>query len=409
MSAMLDQLNTRRLTIWNESKELLDRVQAEGRDFTSAEAATFDKHAADMDTCATRITQLERTERTDREVEETLLRTLGPGGAGSGTSFGASPFAAAGSSWLPSRRGYEDAVVEQRATGFSNAGAVLSTAQFGQYFDKLRTASVVLSAGPRLIPVDGRSISIPVLTGSATVSNVAENTPITASDPTLAAISLTPLKFAALVNASNESISDSNPALLSIISDDLIATASTAIDSALLTGPGTAGTIRGLKSVVGATQVPFGANDGALVTIDGILDLISGLEALGSKLSDLAVFCSPQVWSVIRKQKASTAGTYLVQGDLSQPAPTTLFGVRIFPTGNLPQSETRGTATSICSTVLVADMSRIAVAVGLDTTVQMSSDFLFSSDATSIRLTSRLDLAALNANAVVVAVGAKVA
>ena len=57
--------------------------------------------------------------------------------------------------WLPSRRVYAQQEMEQRATGFPNAGAVLLTEQYSTWFDRLRTRSVVLAAGPRLIPVPG--------------------------------------------------------------------------------------------------------------------------------------------------------------------------------------------------------------------------------------------------------------
>ena len=54
-------------------------------------------------------------------------------------------------------------------------------------------------------------MSLPILNTSVTVANYDENTAITASDPDLDPLVLTPVKFAALVLASNEAVNDRTP------------------------------------------------------------------------------------------------------------------------------------------------------------------------------------------------------
>lgn len=386
-----------------EAKSMLDAVDAANRGLTKAEQTRFDELDGTMNALNARIEAEREREALDTEAERALAPYYTAAARGSGGDTGPS--------WLPTRREYYDAVGEQRATGYSNAGALLATQQYSQWFDRLRTRSVVLAAGPRLIPIDGRSLQVPVLSASSTVANVDEGTAIPVSDPTLAAVVLTPIKFASLVLASNESLSDSAPALNAIIAADLLRTMATAIDVALLVGPGglAPAKVKGLRNLAGTTAGPNLGAAGGIPTVDTFADAVAALEAAGGNPDTSAFFVSTGVWNVVRKIRAIANGSYLVNPDVSAVANTALFGVPVFVSRNIPQTEVVGASGAVCSSIILADLDQVAVGVGEDVSVQLSEDFAFNTDQVAVRCTARVDICALNPAAVVITPGAKVA
>lgn len=70
---------------------------------------------------------------------------------------------------------------------------------------------------------------------------------------------------------------------------------------------------------------------------------------------------------------------------------TTLFGIPMYISGNMPSAQTVGTSSD-CSTVILADMSQIVVGMRQDLQLEMSRDFAFNADQTAIRLTARTDV-----------------
>lgn len=400
------RLETRISTAHNARRAIYDKVNRSGRDdLTTAEDTEFRALTEDIAQLEARKAELcAEIERSSNVTDS--ARTL------RSSRTDAAEQAAAG--WLPGRRAYHEQEQEQRATGYSNAGAVLLTEQYNGWFDRLRNRSVILQAGPRLVPVPGHALSVPIVNTSATVSNYDENTQISASDPDLDPLVLTPVKFAALVLASNESMNDSNPELVRIVGDDLIKTTSTAVDAAFLAGPGGTGPVKilGLRNKPGVTDTGntlLGVN-GAVPDLDTFASMLTLLEGVGSSLEKAAFFVTPGVWGVMRKIKRnSEAANYALQPDVTSAARPSLFGVPVYVTANLPQTEVKGTSGSTTSTIVLADMDRVLVGVGQDVTVVQSQDFAFDRDQTAIRVTARFDIQVLDEEAVIVAKGAKLA
>lgn len=395
-------LHANRDTALAEMRTIHQAAETENRELTGDEQARFDELAGNLDQIRAAQARADTLAAENADTARNLEAILGP------NAGGGDPAAAA--SWLPSRREYAAAVGEQRATGFSNAGAVLAAGQFTQWFDRLRARSVVLAARPRLIPVEGHSLQVPILSASSTVANVDENTAIAVSDPTLVAVVLEPKKFASLVLASNESLSDSEPALNAIIAADLLRSMATAIDVALLVGPGGAAPakVKGLRNLANTTAGPTLGAAGGVPTIDTFADAVAALETAGGNPETSAFFVSTGVWNVVRKIRAIANGNYLVNPDVSAAAKTSLFGVPVYVSRNIPQNEVVGASGAVCSSIILADLDQVAVGVGQDVSIQLSEDFAFNTDQTAVRCTARLDIAALNPAAVVITPGAKV-
>lgn len=410
-STTLDQLHSRRLAIWNESKALLDRAEAEGRDFTADEASRFDQASRDMDSITARTTQIEKTERTDREVEETLLRTLGHGGAGSGN--GAGP-------WLPSRRDYLGlSDVATRAVGGSGS-VFVPAGQATIFADRLRSHSAIFGSGVQAIAVPNGSLRIPRVSASVTVSALSENTAITPSDPGFAPSTLTLRKLAAITVASNEAMSDSNPGLRQVISEDLVKQVATAADVQFLSGDGIAPNIKGIRNWVGVTAGPSLGAAGGTPTLATLAGMLTSFETVGGSVTDAVFFMHPRTWGGLRSI-VDGQQRYQLNPTVTGAEQRSIFGVPVITSANIGITETVGASTD-CSWIALVDKSQVVIGYGtpdasaaggfgtagdLGVELAYSDQFAFSSDQLAIRAILRTDIAPLNVAATVLTTGVR--
>ena len=68
MMAEVKELLERRANIWEKAKELIDRVEAEGRDFNTEEQSQYDKMMDEMDELAKRAKRLEEKQRFEAQM-----------------------------------------------------------------------------------------------------------------------------------------------------------------------------------------------------------------------------------------------------------------------------------------------------------------------------------------------------
>lgn len=388
MSQLVNTLNDRRRSLETEIRGIIDA--AGNRKLTSAEEQRITAIDADARSIDDHVAQLLEAEERANDVDDMLGK------------YG-SPDAGSTRTWLPSRSEYRS-LIEQRAVG-SSGNPYLPVEYSSQWWDRLRSRSVVLSAGPQIITTDMTSVSIPKVTASVTVSALAENTGITPSDPTFGSLVLTPKKLAALTLVANEALDDSAPDLRQVISEDLIRQTATALDLQFLLGSGSGANMTGLKLISGTTAGPNLGTNGGTPSLDNMATMVESLETANATMDTAAWFMAPRTWSTIRRLKDSQNRYQL------EPAPTldatrSLFGAPVYVTSNLPVTETKGTSTD-CSTILLADMSQVVVAQRKAVEVQYSMDYAFNADQTAIRVLCRFDIGAPNATAVVVTTGAR--
>ena len=84
---------------------------------------------------------------------------------------------------------------------------------FSQESVALRTSTVV--------PINSHTLRIPIVTADPVAGFVAEGAEISATDPTLTEVNITPYKLAGLVVISAELAADSSPAALQVVGDGL--------------------------------------------------------------------------------------------------------------------------------------------------------------------------------------------
>jgi HK97 family phage major capsid protein len=286
---------------------------------------------------------------------------------------------------------------ENRA--LTTAAAISPTEVATYLLDKLRPASVGLASGMRVIPTDRDSLAIPALTTDVAPAFYAELDTITAGDPVFATLTATPRKIAHRVELSNEVIDDSEPSVVEVLNEHLTKVLALKLDSGIFEGSGAAPAIRGLKNVAGIGAVSMGANGSALVNLDPFADALALLEAANAPGPYVFVM-APRTFAALRKLKETTTSIAPVLVDPPTEALTpSLFGARIYVSGQLATNETQGTATTASSIYCYAP-SEVVVVTRKDAEIELDRSRMFHMDATEMRGTLRADLLVPNVGAV---------
>lgn len=270
--------------------------------------------------------------------------------------------------------------------------------------------SVVLASGPRMFTGNGVPIRIPKIASYSIDAYAAGGVPVTADvddtylgswvaegqqipeqDPTYDQIVLLPAALRSLKvlhRVSNELVRHAVINIGSALQASLSMRVALALDNAFLQGTGDDDTPKGMVNMTGVTPVAVG---GAL-DIDDLHEAHTAGLAANAKPSQW--FMSPHVFGGLRKLKASTAGMYLLQPDPQEANGYRLLGVPVAITTQLPDT-----------TVILADMSQVAVGRDLGTTVTLLPERYAEFDQLGLRVVARYDIAPLNAAGVVVMTG----
>src|SRR5215211_8892720 len=286
---------------------------------------------------------------------------------------------------------------ESRApsTAISVSPGELSTTPL---FDRLRAASVVLGTGIKTLATEADSVTYPTLTADVAPAWTSEAAAITPSDPTLSTVVAVPRKLAALTQASNELLEDSDPPLAKVLTDHLMKVLSLKLDAGILEGTGTPPEPTGLKNVSGK-QTLVAATNGASPTFDNFADAIALLEAVNVPRERMRIVCHPRNISTLRKAKASTAGSYLWQ-DVGNAEPATIFGVPVVASASLGVTETTG-SSSLTNSAYVYDVESVVFVWRKPFAVDIDRSRLFNSDQSEFRARLRGDLISPNPTGIV--------
>jgi HK97 family phage major capsid protein len=397
------ELRRRRAEALEKAKAIADKAAGENRALTQFEDDKFHEYR--------RVIDIVDGEISARRQEARLASLDGAGGKGWPASTNpAGPPAPGGveatvDHWLPSfseHRRWRDE--EHRAVSTSGAFIPVEYADF--WYDRLRARSVVLSAGPRVVPVEAAgSMNVPKITASVTVSMLAEAGTITPSDPTLGSITLDPRKLAAICVVNSEALEDSNPELREVVSADLVRQAATTLDQQLLSGNGTPPNMRGLRNVVGVTAGPSLGANGGTPTLDNLGAMVGSYEATNSPIEVARFFMHPRTYNTFRLAKDSGASYHLDLEGQTVGA-RTLFGIPVSTTGNISITETQGTSTDT-SYVLLVNMEQVIVGRSREVRVDVSADAYFTTDQVGLRVTGRFDIGVADPTGIVLMTGAR--
>lgn len=276
----------------------------------------------------------------------------------------------------------------------------------------LEARSVFLQARPVVVRTERGELTIPHERGETVdLANwTTEGDPITEGNPDGEGIAAIPRAVKALVTASNESVMDSEPALLEHLENRLLRALSLRADAGYFEGSGTSPSIQGLRAVTGTTQITtLGANGAAPVNLDPWAEALGTLVESNAEEERIAIFMAGRTWKTLLKLKDDTASSIkplLVEQGVGPTGAVTrrLYGRPVFITNQLALNEARGTSTDASSSY-VLDMSRVLVVHRLDGSLTVDTSAKFGSDSTQIRAVARTCLVVPDPEAVARIVG----
>lgn len=368
-----------------EARALLGKADVEKRAMTRDELVQHDKIMAEFDAIEAQL----------RAVEQGDTRSGSMQAQGSDTGTRETR------AWLPSLTEYRSLGTSLDAAG----GVLVPPDQAQQFFDMLRPETVVMASGVRVIQIK-RDTVLPGIGAAVTASFVHENVEIPTGDMSFVGRVLRPRKLAVLTRVANELLTDSTPGARKLIEYDVTRAMAAAIDAAFLAGNGGGATPQGLRNTASATVTYLGT-DGGVLTVDDVLGAISRLETKNCKPG--AIYMHPRDWANLKKQKTGLASDnrYLLGTDPASATNRVLFGVPVFLSSQIPTNETRGAASGVCSSCIVVDPAQIVIGRLAELGILFDASRYFEFDQTAVRATARMDIAALNSDAVEIIAGIK--
>lgn len=382
--ALIKTLAEKRQNIWNESRALLDKAEAEKRDLTAEENEVFERQSADMTALRERIDSIETTMRENSEAEATEKRLLGEhqeqrGGEDVNEDLRSFLKGETRSMAFPA-----DGKVWTRALSKGTAtagGNTVPTTFYDQLVEHLVDTTSVLQAGATVLnTASGEVIEVPVTTSHGTAAAVAEAGALAGTDPAFAKRTLGAFKFGQLITVSRELVDDTAVDLVGYIARAAGRNIGLALGAKLATGAGTTepwGVItRATTGVTGGTGVT-----GAF-TADNLIDLM--FSVVGPYRVNGSWLVKDATLGSIRKLK-DTAGRYLFDPAATVGAPDTLLGRPIYTDANMA-----GVALSAKS-VAFGDLSAYFVRIAGGVRFERSDDYAFGNDQIAFRAIVRAD------------------
>ena len=214
------------------------------------------------------------------------------------------------------------------------------------FIDRLRAKSVFVQAGAQTITLDGK-LRMVRLDGDPTATWRAENSSVGDSDIVLSAVDFVPKSLSALVKVPYELLADSVN-IADILANALVKALAVELDRAALFGSGASNEPLGLFNTPNINSVSLGTNGATPTSYDDLLDMLYEI-ALDNAEAPTAAVWHPRTARTYSKFKDST----------SQPliAPQPLGDLPKLSTTAVPITQTQGTATAICSTVLMGNFA----------------------------------------------------
>jgi HK97 family phage major capsid protein len=370
MSEFIKAQHELRANLTMQIREVIDSAETEGRGLDAAELEKIDRIEADIRKADQSIEVAARAE--ERKVEASV----------------------AAKGFIPSvsdERGAADilrgiATGEVRGHEFSKRAALVPTTNtvpksfYDEVFDVARLSGPMLETSEVISTQSGEDLTLPTLTAYSTAALTAAGSAISASEPTYSSITLGAKKYAFLIQAANELVTDAGFDLAAHLARQAGNAIGYAVNSALTLGTGTTVptgiSVAAGSGVTGSTAVAGG------FSADNLIDLAYSVDGAVRRLPGAGFMANGQTIGAMRKLK-DTAGNYLYQVGVGYP--DTFAGFRV-----VENPHVAAIATSAKS-VLFGDLSSYKVRVAGGIQVASSNDYAFNQDLTTWRFMIRLD------------------
>ena len=265
-------------------------------------------------------------------------------------------------------------------------------------WDKLRARSIALRAGAPVIPTMREKVTWPQLVSDVGPEWTSELGELSEGAPGLESLSAVPKKLAHLISKiSNEVIDDSEPDLIDVLNNHLIAMLGLKFDLGFFEGDPEANedSIRGLKHVAEIQEVSMGENGAALTNYDPIIEAVGKLRAADvPEPYAVAMHSTVQTELELLKEE-SESNKQLARPDGLPP---------FFTSSQLATDEEQGEAEDARSIYVYAP-AQVPVVRRSEAQIELDRSRLFHEDASEMRGKLRADVLAPNPQSICRVVG----
>jgi HK97 family phage major capsid protein len=229
-----------------------------------------------------------------------------------------------------------------------------------EFTDLLRARTIVAAMGATVMPGLVGNVAIPGQTGPATSAWVAEEATLTASDPTLNQITLSPKTTGAMTEFSRLLMLQSAPGIEQIVRSDLTAVLARAIDTVAISGTGTSNQPRGVLNTAGIGAVAGGTN-GAAPTWDHLVSLEAAVAAANADQGALGYLTNSAVRARLRRTQRATNLEFVWSDGVDGAGFSQVAGRRAGVSNLVPSNLTKGTSTGVCSAILFGNWADLLI------------------------------------------------
>ena len=237
----------------------------------------------------------------------------------------------------------------------SEAGNLVATDLRGDmYVDALRNALILSKLGVRFLTGLSGNIDIPRKSTASTLAMLSEIGSASETAPATAKLSLSPKRISAYVEVSKQALIQSALALESMVRDDLLVGAATLLESQCIGGSGTAPNILGIRNYTTIGSSTAGTN-GATVAWSHFVDLESvGAVANAEPTAMAGYLTNAKVRAKAKQVARGTNLDFIIPPDarITDDGLVYVNGYRTGFTNNVPANLTKGTSTTICSSMI---------------------------------------------------------
>lgn len=225
------------------------------------------------------------------------------------------------------------------------------------YVDVLRNNLVLSQMGVRMLAGLTGDIDMPRKSVASSISRVSEIGSATETNPQTAKTTLSPKRMSGFVEVSKQALIQSALALEPMIRDDLLSGVAVDAEWQALNGVGSNSQMLGLRNTSGiGTSVAMGTAGGT-VTWGAVVDLESACANANAEPDQLAGYLTNTKQR--GKMKQVQKGTNLPF--MWDGGPQPVNGYRCGVTNNMPSNLTKGTATTVCSSMVFGSDWSMAV------------------------------------------------
>ncbi|GJL65113.1 MAG: hypothetical protein NPIRA05_00840 [Nitrospirales bacterium] len=247
-------------------------------------------------------------------------------------------------------------------TSATGASLVGTTHMSSEFIDILRTHSLIVKMGARVLADLQGDISIPKKTAKSTGAWVAENNAASESTPTFGSVPLSPKTISAWGEFTRKMLLQSSPSIEALLMDDLAQGLGTGVDAAIINGSGESNQPLGILGQQGLEIVELGAQ-GDDPTWPKIVELETKVSVANADMGSLGYLTNSKVRGKLKvtEKFADTNGMAIWPDVPLVDGLGTLNGYKAGVSNNVPSNLEKATSGINLSAILFGNFADILI------------------------------------------------